>query len=1355
MAKRLPFIIHHSSFTIHHSGKSAMKELRWKIIWCLSPVVLGLLIIGIALYNYNNPIAPIKFGEKGIIKFKLGVDLVGGTILVYEIDPDKKPENYNKEQLISALKRRLDPADLYNITIRPLSDTRVEIILPTGGRHVLAAQEQAWNDLLDAVVEEWGDKGVKKENLTSRRGDLADLSVKIRDVDKSIPSKDIDDLFKKKYGDVLERQLTGDDVEKIKDLIQRVGSLEFRILANRNDDKEAIDAAKVYFDAAALQWRSILDAAKAKYPEINKPGAEGDSTPVADIACGDEAGLKKLIKNRRPKSEDRDVDRWFVDNVKPVNQLKDFMNRADRGFTPPSPLGGDGKRFRIKLNDGEHQISYSWVELGKQELHSLQLNNDAVEEAIADAIDSKRVQNKEEAERDPRVMRARAMQATARKARAEGKIFDTYSSEGRGIEEPIMGGQTYRVQLFSREITNRSRLTDKDKKDGKKYEYFFLTRDPEPGKAVTGEFLTGAKEEADRSGSMAVGFAFNSRGGALFYELTNANAPPSDDKESRRFLAVVLDGLIMSAPGLNSAIRDRGIIEGKFTKAEIESLVNILRSGALPATLKPQPVSENTMGATLGEDTIRSGTFSLAVAFGAVLLFMLIYYRFAGFVACVALMANLILTIGFMVAVSATFTLPGLAGLVLMLAMAVDANILIYERLREERERGASLAQALRNGYDRAFPTIIDTHLSSIFTAVVLYIVGNDQLKGFGISLTVGLLISLFTSLVMTRLIFRFWEINGWLKKLSMAKLLSKTRINFMGIRKPVFIATVVTAFLGLAIFLARGKSSLNMDFVGGTVYSGKLTKFQSIDDLRKDLENEDRQKELLALATDPEPREGRTWKLTYKESVDGVKERIIRMTEDLSADEMRRRAEVLPEPSLELIFQSDSESSEGNTSKLFTVRTTEKSADLVAASVSRLLGGKLETTRLDDYTIQSVILSCPKPMTVEQARLILVPALVEAKLLTGVSAKDVDAMKALKSVPVTGGALALLRAGDKGLITGKEVGPQKDTFKTLALSFKDLGKDNDRVNGEKLLETLLKLKQFDVQVSEAHLNLSDFAYPAQVKGILDARFKDVLSQEVPLAALEGAKEQEGGFREMVLGPLPAPVDGERFLDLMKSFSTELASRPLPVRLENFDSALAADMQQRALYAIIASWAAILLYLWFRFGNWTFGLAAVLCLIHDVCMTLGVIALAHYLHGSFFASMLGLRDFKIDLPAVAALLTLIGFSVNDTIVVFDRIREVRGKNPQLTPEMINDSVNQTLSRTVLTSTTAWLVVLVLYLWGGEGVHLFAFVMVIGVIVGTMSSIFVASPLLLYLGEGASPTTAPQRAQAEKPATAQS
>jgi SecD/SecF fusion protein len=216
-----------------------------------------------------------------------------------------------------------------------------------------------------------------------------------------------------------------------------------------------------------------------------------------------------------------------------------------------------------------------------------------------------------------------------------------------------------------------------------------------------------------------------------------------------------------------------------------------------------------------------------------------------------------------------------------------------------------------------------------------------------------------------------------------------------------------------------------------------------------------------------------------------------------------------------------------------------------------------------------------------------------------------------------------------------------------------------------------------------------------------------------------------------------AADDLAAFKRILDSAKAAFEARPIPDRLETFDPALAADTRNKALYAVLASWMAVLAYLWFRFGSWTFGAAAVICLLHDLCFTLGMIALCHYLHDTTLGRVLLIQDFKIDLAAVAALLTLVGYSVNDTIVVFDRIREVRGKNPQLTEQTINDSVNQTLSRTVLASLTVFLVVGVLYLFGGEGVHLFSFVMVVGVIVGTYSSIYIASPLLLIFGEGKS------------------
>ncbi|MGH7225574.1 MAG: protein translocase subunit SecD, partial [Gemmataceae bacterium] len=412
------------------------------------------------------------------------------------------------------------------------------------------------------------------------------------------------------------------------------------------------------------------------------------------------------------------------------------------------------------------------------------------------------------------------------------------------------------------------------------------------------------------------------------------NKPSRAEGSFERKLAIVLDGQIRAAPNLHQAIRDRGQISGGFTQKSVQDLVTILRAGALPATLKPNPVSENSMGPTLGNDTIFKGTLSVGLAFAAVLAFMLFYYRFAGIVACIALLANLVLTVAFMVLVNATFTLPGLAGLVLMLGMAVDANVLIYERLREERERGASLALAIRNGYDRAFPTIIDTHLSSIFTAIVLYIVGNDQLKGFGISLTMGLIISLFTSLFMTRTMFEFWLSRGWLHKLSffqgLVRMLHRHHWDFMGIRYYWFTATLILTVLGAALFLGRlnpagqGGSVMNIDFMGGTAYTGKLATPLTITELREKLET------------------------------------------DEQGDE-------LPDLTIEQIFlRTDT----GGRSSFFTVRTAQKDARKVQRIINTRLGSALESIELQKYAIEedgkSATLEFSKPSSRAQVTMLL-----------------------------------------------------------------------------------------------------------------------------------------------------------------------------------------------------------------------------------------------------------------------------------------------------------------------------------------------------------------------------------------------
>jgi SecD/SecF fusion protein len=1105
-----------------------MKSFTWKFVICLLPVLLGTLVVGNAYSRYLK-------GEGG---FNLGVDLVGGTILVYEIDESKwaegKPQDYSVQKLTAKLKQRIDPADLYNITIRPVSDTRIEIILPTGGRRQIERQERVWNGLIDAVKAQWPpeDPNAYNVGLEQRLALVAAVVQQHPEVKSDAVEKFIDEKLPK--GDK-RRHMTGEKVQEVKELISRVGSLKFVILANETDDQEAINVAKAYFDAVQ-----------------NSP-AEQEKLRVANLT----------------------------------------------GKPPPAPRPPDGKAFHTSLGD----YTYSWIELGPEERHLYGLDNASEKSGPG------------------------SFWSVMAEARTHNKATE------------------YRGHLFfSREVANPDRLPEKDRR--KKYEYFILTRDPERDpdsglpRAVTGEYLINAGETVDpKTNGLAVSFTFNSQGATLLSDLTTKN--------KGRQMAIVLDDLIQSAPNILEPITGgHGIITGNYTKDDVDRMVNILRSGALPATLKPQPVSENTMGSTLGEDTIYWGAISVVVAFVAILLFMLVYYRFAGVVACVALFANLILTVALMVLINATFTLPGLAGLVLMLGMAVDANVLIYERLREERDRGASLALAIRNGYDRAFPTIIDTHLSSIFTAVVLYVVGNDQLKGFGISLTLGLIISLFTSLYVTRFLFDFWLAKGWLHKLSMMRLLSKPNIDFMGIRYYWFTATIILTIVGAAIFLYRlDRGGLNIDFMGGTAYGGLLKKedAMTIGELHAAFSDAAQADKLAVEKVEPvEGSNGYEFNIFYKG--DAEPRRVV-LPNASTPDDVKNRAQVLPGWSVEQIFAS--EYSSGDRSRLFTVRTLEKAPDLVQASIARLLSGKLEQIAMTQYDI----------------------------------------------------------AGD-----GKSV----------------------------------------------KMAFSDYASPASVTMLFEQQLKGAeglkdLASQFTLEKL--GDEKKGHFKEMRLVlTTTAPVDKAKLERVIKAVQREFAERPQPERLENFDSQLAADTQLRALYAILASWGAILLYLWFRFGSWTFGLAAVLCLIHDLFFTLGWIGVAHFLHGTWFGTVLGIQDFKIDLPSVAALLTLVGYSVNDTIVVFDRIREVRGKNPELTPKMINDSVNQTLSRTLLTALSVWLVVIVLYAIGGEGVHLFAFVMVVGVIVGTYSSIYIASPLLLIFGEG-KPSAAARRQPAPQPAQA--
>ena len=296
-----------------------------------------------------------------------------------------------------------------------------------------------------------------------------------------------------------------------------------------------------------------------------------------------------------------------------------------------------------------------------------------------------------------------------------------------------------------------------------------IVQEPEED-LVTGGYLRRASPSISEDGSPCVNFNFDNEGAMRFFRLTSRNKPASDG--TKRQLAIILDGKVHSAPNINSAIRDSGQITGNFPPAELKSLVDVLNAGALQLPINPTPISEFTISPLLGADVQNKGLLAIYISSVAVFLFMLVYYRFAGVVANISLLLNMVLIVGSMAICNATITLPGLAGMVLTIGMAVDSNVLIYERMREEMERGSSLRMVIHNGFDKALSAIVDSNVTTLIAAVVLYMIGTDQIKGFAVSLFIGISMSMFSALYFGHLMFDIAERKRWVKELKMGKLI-------------------------------------------------------------------------------------------------------------------------------------------------------------------------------------------------------------------------------------------------------------------------------------------------------------------------------------------------------------------------------------------------------------------------------------------------------------------------------------------------------------------------------------------------------------------------------------------------------
>ena len=564
---------------------------------------------------------------------------------------------------------------------------------------------------------------------------------------------------------------------------------------------------------------------------------------------------------------------------------------------------------------------------------------------------------------------------------------------------------------------------------------------------LTGEFLETADVRFDQSsfGQPIVAMKLKGEGIKKFADTTAANVG--------RRLAIILDGKIYSAPRINEAIPSgEAVISGRFTPDEAKDLAIVLRSGALPAPLVIE--EERTVGPLLGQDSIRKGIIASLIGFLFVFVFMVYYYGFSGLIANFALIINVLIVLAGMGLFHSTMTLPGIAGILLTIGMAVDANVLINERMRDEFKTGKPIRTVVVNGYNKAFSAIFDSHMTNLISAFFLFQFGTGPIRGFAVTLTIGLLASLFTAIVVTRVIVDYMLFKNKFKTIAFRSFLKKeTHIDFLGKRRICYAFSVLLFVACLVVFVKKGSNSYGVEFTGGQSQEYLFEKAMDIDSLRSAL----------------------------KEAG-------------------------LTEVGIQQVRENP---------RQVIIRTSQETSDIV----------------------------------------------------------------------------------------------QKEFKKRFP---------NDK---------------FDV-----------------------------------------------------------------------------------LRLEKIGPTVGKDLKKKAVLALAYSLLGILIYVAFRFRNFDFAVGGIVALLHDVVFTAG------------FLILMGKQ---IDLLIVTALLTIAGYSMSDTIVIFDRIREMmRVKYKSGMTEVINIAVNQTLSRTLMSSTVTLLVVVAMYLWGGTILNAFALALLFGFIIGTYSSIFIASPIVL-------------------------
>jgi SecD/SecF fusion protein len=1179
---------------------------------------------------------------------KPGIDLAGGTSLIYAIDAEgltAEEQTDLAQRMITVLRRRIDPANIQNLLWRPQGNTRFEIQMPLASeetRERREAYETALNNLLAKNIN-------PATIMRSLALPPAERSADIQSFAQDDPNRlaileELASVYDERQQLQGRRDALNGTLETAKTTLSSAGVALDRVEANRSD------------------WAKLSEAVLAET-------------------------LKDFVDSEEHVAP-------LTEYVKTYKELVDVFNK----LTTESGLNDQyaaAKKKLDKLNLTQEQIAYL---LDLPETASAR--TELAEQRKATFSD-----------RDELI--TLAMETFDAYRPFQGQLDDPRDLQrmlkGAGILQWRILPTKDRTELSDTEIERYAQaLTDKGPKSASDTRYVWCEIEdstkwgtPNTVVAIFGDksyvLASNRQDETilhvssgkdwklqksypttDQMGRRAIGFQLDDKGGSLFYNVTRKNPG--------RPLCILLDGIAISAPAISQdrPIGSSGIITGSFTPTAITDMVNKLNAGSLPARLIEQPISEKTIGPSIGADNRDQGIKAGLIGLVTVIAVMLTYYLAAGAIADIALLMNILFVLAIMAGLRATFTLPGIAGIILTIGMSVDANVLIFERIREEQRKGSGLATAIRNGYERAFRAIFDANLTTFITAAILYYVASEEIKGFAIVLMLGIASSMFTALFVSRVIFDFLVSKRVIKEqVVMLRLIHEPNVNWMGMRKVFFAISTILIVSGLAVFLTRDDTKNNkydIEFTGGTSVQVNLKENVSL--TRQDVQ--DRIQAIGSELNNPALRAANVYSIGESG----------RQYEITTTATNKTRAVVG--------FPAD---------KAQTIESVTTAINTAQSEQGRQLANLTITPDTENGSAFVVTTSRVNPS-------ILHNMLEEAFPDAEIPDPEIDEVV----------SNAIRKAFDGQLEIQQNLQPtiasEAKIAETIVESYPELANYIGGLKIECRLARPASLEDIDRRLKDLRFkpdtqNLTFYTYELFGPGI-----KPVDANEPLDAFVYVSTEPEAGLRELGEDEWNRFAENERTRVLA---ATQLETS-LP-RVTQIDPSVGGEQKTRALIAIVMSLSAIVAYVWVRFGNVRYGLAAIAALVHDVIITLGAVTACTYLAGTALGHALLLGDFKIDLAMIAAFLTLIGYSLNDTIVVFDRIRENRHK-AQLTPQTVTNSINQMISRTIMTSVTTFVVILVMYIFGGQGLRGFTFAIGLGVIIGTYSSIAIAAPLLL-------------------------